>query len=85
MKAQTAGTFLTLHLLHLTDESALIIQLCVCSHLQCLQFGTHTGMLLEFVQEVFGRNEVVQEVTKTVVLIGRLQDREDLDKYVEER
>lgn len=40
-------------------------------------------MLLEFVQEVLGRDEVVQEVAKTVVLIGRLQDREDLDKYVE--
>lgn len=31
-------------------------------------------MLLEFVQEVLCRYEVVQEIAKTVVLIGRLQD-----------
>lgn len=59
----------------------LIIQLRVCSHPQCLLFGTHTGVLLEFVQEVLGRNKVVQEIPKTVVLIGRLQDWKDLDKH----
>ena len=37
-------------------------------------------MLLQLVQEVFGRNEVVQEVAETVVLIRGLQDGEDLDK-----
>lgn len=37
-------------------------------------------MLLEFVQEVLGRHKVVQEVPKTIMLIGRLQDRKDLGK-----
>lgn len=50
---------------------------------RCLQCGTHAGMLLEFVQEVLGRDEVVQEVAKTVVLIGRLQDWEDLQNIPE--
>lgn len=54
--------------------------MCVFSATVCLQCGTHTGVLLQFVQEVLGRNKVVQEVAKTVVLIGRLQDREDLDR-----
>jgi len=48
--------------------------MCVFPATVCLQFGTHTGVLLEFVQEVLGRNKVVKEVAKTVVLIGRLQD-----------
>lgn len=64
----------------------LIIELRVCSRPQCLHVGTHAGVLLEFVQEVLGRNEVIQEVPKTVVLIGRLQDWEDLDdKYAKRR
>jgi len=47
--------------------------------------GTHAGVLLEFVQEVLGGNEVVQEVAKTVVLIGRLQHRKDLNKWAKRR
>lgn len=39
---------------------------------------TYTGVLLEFMQEVLGRNKVVQEVAKAVVLISRLQDWKDL-------
>lgn len=39
---------------------------------------TYAGVLLQFVQEVLGRNKVVQQVAKTVMLIRRLQDGEDL-------
>lgn len=59
----------------------MIKHLCVCLHLRCLK--THTGVLLEFVEEVLGRNKVVQQVAKTVMLIGGLQDREDLHKVIE--
>lgn len=38
-------------------------------------------MLLELVQEVLGRNKVVQEVSKAIMLIGRLKDGKDLRKH----
>lgn len=53
----------------------------MCSRPQCLQFETHTGVLLQLVEEVLGGDEVVQEVAETVVLVGRLQDGKDLDRH----
>ena len=39
---------------------------------------THAGVLLQLVQQVFGGDEVVQQVAEAVMLIGGLQHREDL-------
>lgn len=58
-----ADRFPTVYLFHVTAASALDYpETCVLS--------THTGVLLEFVQEVLGWNEVVEEVAETVLLIG---------------
>lgn len=59
--------------------------MCVCVHVLIQEKGTHAGVLLEFVQEVLGRNEVVQEVAETVMLIGGLKDRKDLKEEAERK
>lgn len=54
--------------------------MCACVRVLIQEKRTHAGVLLEFVQEVLSRNKVVQEVPKTIMLIGRLEDRKNLKK-----
>ena len=50
-----------------------------CSRVFSSVLSTHAGVLLQFVQQVFGGDEVVQQVAEAVMLVGGLQHREYLE------